>query len=57
MDRMWVNGRSVRADSPEAAPFMEKEYERIRQVKGRGAKAWLHLPRPMRYLTGRPFTC
>ena len=39
MDRMWVNGRSVRADSPEAAPFMEKEYERIRQVK-EAAKEW-----------------
>ena len=39
MDRMWVNGRSVRADSPEAAPFMEKEYERIRQAK-EAAKEW-----------------
>ena len=39
MDGMWVNGRWVSADSPEAAPFMEKEYERIRQAK-EAAKEW-----------------
>ena len=33
MNRRWGNGRTVSADSPEAAPFMEKEDERIRQAK------------------------
>ena len=39
MDGMQVNGRRVNADSPEAAAFMEKEYERIHQAK-EAAKEW-----------------
>ena len=39
MDRMWISGRWVSADSPEAAPFLEKEHERIRKAK-EAAKEW-----------------